>query len=494
VSIRLRLALWYAGLTSLVVIVIVAAAYVVHNRGSYEEIDRSLVSAAEHFRPELSLQGGEDENVPIALSDSSVLARLYGPDGDVLTVSPDVPFPPPIEAEQALQKDSGPAYDGILRWLPGGETFREGAFAIERDPATGDRIRLYVLSVQDAAGAPAGYVQTWASLGSLDRSMRTFRYLMLALGGTGVVAVWLGSLLIAGRALRPVATMIRTARAIAVSRGFSRRIPDPERRDELGQLASTFNEMLASLEAAYRSQQRFIADAAHELRAPLTAIQGNIELLSRMQEMPDDERAEALRYLDGEARRLSRIVGELLTLARADAGQTLDLRPLELDRLLLDVLMEVRPLATNHQLEITHLEPVIVGGDADRLKQLLLNLLDNSLKYTPAGGRITVELERTPTEAVLTVRDRGVGISAEDLPHVFERFYRADRARSHDPGGTGLGLSIAQWVIDQHSGSITLESEPGRGTSVTVRLPLLNQDLRDTAAVLSSSAVPTQPA
>lgn len=470
-SIRLRLGFWYAGLTSLVVIVIVAAAYAVHNRGSYEEIDRSLVSAAGHFRPELSPRNGTEVSAPLALSDASVLARLYGPAGEAIAVSPNVPSPPPIDALQTIRADSGPAYDGILRWLPGGENVHEGAFATEPDPATGDRIRLFVLPVQDGAGAAAGYVQTWASLGSLDRSMRTFRYLMLALGGTGVLAVWLGSLLIAGRALQPVAAMIGTARAITVSRGFSRRLPDPGRRDELGQLATTFNEMLASLEEAYRSQQRFIADAAHELRAPLTAIQGNIELLSRMREMPDEERAEALRYLDGEARRLSRIVGELLTLARADAGQTLDLLPLELDRLVLDVLMEVRPLAADHQLELTHLDPVIVEGDADRLKQLLLNLLDNSLKYTPPGGRITVELERTPTEAVFTVRDTGVGISAEDLPHVFERFYRADPARSHDPGGTGLGLSIAQWVIDQHGGTITLESEPHQGTTAVVRLP-----------------------
>jgi len=207
VSIRLRLGFWYAGLTSLVVIVIVAAAYAVHNRGSYEEIDRSLVSAAEHFRPELSPGNGREVSAPLALSDASVLVRLYGANGQALEASPAVPAPPPIDAERTLRADAGPAYDGILRSLPGGENFREGAFATDRDRTTGDRIRLFVLPVQDGGGAGVGYVQTWASLGSLDRSMRTFRYLMLALGGTGVLAVWLGSLLIAGRALRPVATM-----------------------------------------------------------------------------------------------------------------------------------------------------------------------------------------------------------------------------------------------------------------------------------------------
>ena len=490
-SIRLRLALWYAGLTSLVVIAIVVTAYVIHNRSAYEHVDQSLVNVAEHFRQELAAPPGAGLGQSTSPGDSTVLVRLYDAEGRVLAASPAVPAPPPLDAAQALREDSGPAYDGILRWLPGGETFEEGEFATAGDPASGDRIRLFVLPVDDGRGAAVGYVQTWASLGSLDRSMRTFRYLMLGLGGTGILAVWLGSLLIAGRALQPVAAMIRTARAIAASRGFSRRLPDPRRRDELGQLARTFNEMLASLEEAYRSQQRFIADAAHELRAPLTAIQGNIELLGRMREMSDEERAEGLAYLEGEARRLSRIVSELLTLARADAGQTLDLRPLELDRVLLEVLIEVRTLAADHQLELTHLEPVAIEGDVDRLKQLLMNLLDNSLKYTVAGGRITVGLERTPTEAVLTVRDTGVGIAAEDLPHVFERFYRADPARSHDPAGTGLGLSIAKWVVDQHGGTIALESQPQRGTAVVVRLPAAPQDAAGRPPVPSQARTPS---
>ena len=471
-SIRLRLALWYAGLTSLVVVAVVATAYVVHNRGAYEDVDRSLVIAAEHFRPELAARAGTDMGAPLRLDDSSVLVRLYGSDGRALAGSPAVPAAPPLDAGQTLRADGGPAYDGVLRWLPGGKKFDEGAFATERDSLSGHRVRLYVLPVGVAQGV-TGYVQTWASLASLDRSMRNFRFLMLGLGGGGVLAVWLGSLLIAGRALRPVATMIHTARAIAASRGFSRRLPEPGRRDELGQLARTFNEMLASLEEAYRSQQRFIADAAHELRAPLTAVQGNIELLARMPRMADEDRAEALAYLEGEARRLSRIVGELLTLARAEAGQTLERQPTELDKVLLDVLVELRPLAERHRLHLAHLEPVVVPGDPDRLKQLVMNLLDNSLKYTPSDGRISVRLERDSTEAVLAIRDTGIGISDGDLPHVFERFYRADPARSQNPGGTGLGLAIAKWIVEQHEGTISMESQPQQGTSVVVRLPVV---------------------
>ncbi len=473
-SIRVRLAFWYAGLTSLVVIIIGAAAYVVHSRNAYEDVDSSLVTAAQHFRFELAVDqpaNGVEPLEPVGLGDSSVSVRLYDRDGAVLETSPLVPVQPPIDAQQVLREDAGPAYDGALRWLPGGESFGEGAFATDRDAASPGRIRLYVLPVLSADGG--GFVQTWTSLATLDQSMRTFRYLMLWLAAGGIIVVWLGSLLVAGQALRPVTAMTRTARAIAVSHGFSRRITESTRRDELAELARTFNEMLASLEDAYRSQQRFVADAAHELRAPLTAIQGNIELLSQRQDMPDPERQEALAFLNDEAQRLSRIVSELLTLARADAGHTIERRPVELDRLLLEVLADLRPLAERHQVEVVHLDPVVVGGDEDRLKQLLVNLLDNSLKYTPSNGAITVRLERLQGEAVLTVRDTGAGISTEDLPHIFERFYRADPTRRRDQASTGLGLAIVKWIVDQHEGDIAVESEIGSGTAVSVRLPLL---------------------
>ena len=161
-----------------------------------------------------------------------------------------------------------------------------------------------------------------------------------------------------------------------------------------------------------------------------------------------------------------------LTLARADAGQTLELRPVELDRIVLEAVGEIGSVARNHHLELKEIEPSEVSGDADRLKQLVLNLLDNSIKYTPPQGRVFVTLKNEAGTAVLSVEDTGVGIPEEDLPHVFERFYRADKARGRDPGGSGLGLSIAAWIVDQHEGEISIDSTPALGTTVTVRLPL----------------------
>ncbi len=230
--------------------------------------------------------------------------------------------------------------------------------------------------------------------------------------------------------------------------------------------------MLASIEVAYRAQQRFISDASHELRAPLTAIQGNLELLRRHRAMPEAEREEALTEVERESTRLSRLVADLLVLARADAGVSLKCCPVDLDAVVLEAYREARHLSQGQTLTLDPFEPAGVEGDEDRLKQLLLILLDNAFKYTPATGRVTLGLHRRETDVEIVVRDTGVGIAPEDLPLVFERFYRADPARSRDPGGTGLGLPIAQWIVEQHDGTITLESELGQGTTATVLLPL----------------------
>jgi two-component system OmpR family sensor kinase len=246
----------------------------------------------------------------------------------------------------------------------------------------------------------------------------------------------------------------------------------PSHRDELGHLAQTFNNMLESLEGAYRIQERFVSDASHELRAPLTVIQGNLELLHRQQSMPEVERAEALAEAEREAARLGRLVAELLTLARADAGVVIKHNPVDLDGVVLEAFHEARQLAHGQILALEPFEPVRVDGDEDRLKQLILILLDNALKYTSAEGRVTLGLRKRDGNAEIIVQDTGVGISAEDLLHVFERFYRADPARSRDPGGTGLGLPIARWIAEQHGGRLTLSSEMGRATTAIVSLPV----------------------
>ncbi|WP_027892025.1 PAS domain S-box protein [Calidithermus chliarophilus] len=220
------------------------------------------------------------------------------------------------------------------------------------------------------------------------------------------------------------------------------------------------------------AQKRFVSDAAHELRAPLMAIQGNLQLLLRFEGIDGRERREALSDAAREAERLSRLVNDMLALARGDAGLRLRLGPVRLDRVLGEAFATLKGLGNGHRLELGPLPALTVPGDADRLKQLALQLLENALKYTPAGGTVRLELDPGEGYAEFRVSDTGVGIAPEDLPHVFERFWRADPSRSRDAGGTGLGLSIAQWIVEQHGGRIWLQSELGRGTTAFVRLPL----------------------
>ncbi len=222
------------------------------------------------------------------------------------------------------------------------------------------------------------------------------------------------------------------------------------------------------------AQKRFVGDAAHELRAPLTSIQGNLELLRRYPNMPETDRKETTEDAYREAARLGRLVNDLLALARGDAGEGLRLEPILLHELVSESLRHAQHLTKNHQFELLNLKHCTVEADHDRLQQLMLILLENAIKYTPGGGRIRVSLDCDPDWAEIRLQDTGIGISSEHLQHVFERFYRVDkgRPRGTDPGGTGLGLPIAKWIVAQHGGEIFLESEIGVGTLAIVRLKI----------------------
>jgi signal transduction histidine kinase len=222
------------------------------------------------------------------------------------------------------------------------------------------------------------------------------------------------------------------------------------------------------------AQKRFVGDAAHELRAPLTSIQGNLELLKRYPNMPENDRTETTEDAYREAARLGRLVNDLLALARGDAGEGLRLEPILLHDLVSESLRHAQHLTKKHQFELLKLNHCTVEADHDRLQQLMLILLENAIKYTPDGGWIRVSLDCDPEWAEIRVQDSGIGISREHLSQVFERFYRVDKGRSRgtDPGGTGLGLPIAKWIVAQHDGEILLESEIGVGTLAIVRLKI----------------------
>lgn len=421
-----------------------------------------------HVAAELATASSQRDQV----LDASLLLgtgiRILDRDGRVQEQSRNAASVPPIDLSSLLTSPHVHPYSAIATLAPGLHMPEDapGKFGLLTD-SQHNRLRLYVEPLADGSG----YLAATMPLSHIDRAVRGFARLMLAMALAGGLAAFGAGWLVARRALRPVASLTNAATTIAESRQFSQRVADGRGRDELGQLAHTFNVMLASLQEVYDSQVRFVSAASHELRAPLTVIQANLDLL-QAKRISESERDTAVVEASAEASRMARLVGDLLVLARADAGIPIRREAVELDRVVLEVLGEARHLARGQRLEVTDVQPAVVRGDPDRLKQLFLNLVENAIKYTPTTGQIRVGITTRGREAVVTISDTGVGISPDDLPRVFERFFRADPARSRDPGGSGLGLSIAKWVAAEHGGSIELASRLGGGTTATVRLPV----------------------
>lgn len=472
ISLRLRIAIWYGGLTGVVISLVCVYSYALHCRTRYDALDNMLQRDALHIAAELA-----DARTPLERDRTLAAFVLLGAGGRVYDArgallqdaAPRGSSAAALDPRRVLSTGTIAAYPAIAAIAPAlfSESTGVGAFTVLYD-ASGERWRAFVLPM---AGGNQ-YLAATLPMARIDRAIAGFGGLMLTCAVLASIATFLVGWLLARHALRPVAVL--TAGAIAQSRAISRRVPDHGDGDELHSLASTFNEMLGSQEDAYESQQRFIAAASHELRAPLTVVLANLELLqlAPVRGMSDDERAQAVGEAHSEAARMARLVADLLSLARADAGVPLRREPVELDRVLIDVIGELRHEMCGQQLAVAAFEPVTVQGDPDRLKQLILILLDNAIKYTAPGGSVNVSLQRDQGNAIIEVCDTGVGIAPDDLARVFERFYRADPSRSRNAGGTGLGLSIARWIAEEHEGTVALVSALGRGTTATVRMPV----------------------
>jgi signal transduction histidine kinase len=315
---------------------------------------------------------------------------------------------------------------------------------------------------------PIGHIQVARLLDNFEIFNRVLSRAVLISMGAAVASLVVLAVLTSSL-FRPLEDIASVARQITRADDLSRRVPHSNRTDEIGDLARALNQSLERLDRLFRSQQRFLADISHELRTPLTSVRGNLDLMSRFGRYDQ----ESMAVIQDEMERMSRLLGDLLLLARADTGG-LPLRqaPVELDNVLFEVYRQVSRIEKPVAVELTDVDQATVLGDEDRLKQLLLNLVDNGIKYTQPGGAVRLSLAQENNWAQLTVSDTGIGIPAEDLPHIFERFYRVDKARSRAQGGSGLGLAIAQWIVQAHGGTIQVESTPGVGTTFRVRLPL----------------------
>jgi signal transduction histidine kinase len=275
-----------------------------------------------------------------------------------------------------------------------------------------------------------------------------------------------------GQTLKPLEAITETVEQINRADDLSRRIPYlGSENDEIGNLVGSFNQTLERLEALFTSQQRLLADVSHELRTPLTVIKGNADLMRRMKSLDE----ESLTSIDQEAGRLTRLVGGLLLLAQAESGKlALNMKRVELDLLVTEVFQEMNILAGSKvHVRLNEIDQAYVNGDRDRLKQVFINLVANAIQYTPPGGDVFLSLQVIGEQARVICRDTGPGIPAEDLPHIFERFYRAEKSRTRrETTGFGLGLSIANWIVERHGGRIEVNSQEGKGTTFAIWLPL----------------------
>jgi two-component system OmpR family sensor kinase len=335
-------------------------------------------------------------------------------------------------------------------------------------------VHLRVLNVPlQAGGRPVGTLQVAASMTMVDTTRQSLVQTILVIALAAIFFAAALSWFFIGQALSPLVDITKSALRISGTDDLSQRIPPrgPE-NDEMGRLVTTFNNTLGRLEQLFTSQQRFLADVSHDLRTPLTVIKGNVDLMRRMKHVDE----ESLDNIEDEADRLTRMVGDLLLEAQAESGKLpLHFAPVEMDTLLLEVFKEMRILARERvQIKLPEIDQILINGDRDRLKQVLINLIANAIKYTPQGGEVVLSLGKVGDNARLIVRDTGLGIPAEDLPHIFERFYRAEKSRSRSKaGGFGLGLSIAYWIVNHHGGQIEVDSAEGKGTTFCIYLPLL---------------------
>ena len=350
-------------------------------------------------------------------------------------------------------------------------------YATERGKKPAMRVAAQTIT----AGSRRYTVRVAEPLHEFQESRERFESILLSLAAAALLLAALGGFWLSRRALAPVDQITGEARRITIS-SLETRLNPPAARDELHRLVLTLNEMLERLDGAVKRIVQFTADASHELRAPLTLIQTAAEYSLR-RERTRDELLEAMRTIARESGRTSRLVDDLLLLARADSGEGASaLARLDLCGSARDAGEQAAILAEPRNIGVTvdiPAEPVLVDGDEAALSRLWITLLDNAVKYTNSGGQIRFELTTAGGQAEASVTDTGVGIAADDLPHIFDRFWRADQVRSRSAGGAGLGLAIAQWIVQRHHGSITVRSEPGSGSRFTVRLPLIcKEELR----------------
>lgn len=458
-SIRLRLTLLYSGILALTLVTFSLILYVTQARTILHESKKALAKRADFYINGPLAHRSLDKLPPPPPSRFGSFFQIRALDGELLERSPNLGdsliLPLSQEGLQALQQ---------------GETW------VEIKTIETERILIHnQLFTPEGDSAPL-ILQAATSLADQDRDLNSLGQILLIGSSLAIFGAFGIGWLTAGVTLRPINRLRQTAQAIGAERDFGRRVDYSGPNDEIGQLVTTFNNMLVELQSAYvqveetlQAQRRFVADASHELRTPLTTLRGNIGLLQRDPPISAEDKADVLADMVDETERLMRLVNDLLVLARADAGRLLHEEPVALKPLLEDVCHQVKLLAPHRTIINQSTLETTIFADVDALRQVLLVLFDNALNHTPSETAITLNTSLNNGHVSIQVSDNGPGITPEHLPHIFDRFYRGDTARSSP--GAGLGLAIASELVQAQRGTVTVDSQVGQGCTFTLTFP-----------------------
>jgi two-component system, OmpR family, sensor kinase len=459
---RVRLTLWYGSALATVLIIFSIVLYAITARNLRDAVDQSLEETAATAVRSLEDRGflpliDEEE----LLSQFPELARIdkffqiFSPSGTITIRSPNI------------KQHEVPLSRAALEATFKGQTIFESAKYPNEPP-------LRLISVPIIYRGNLLYiVQVGTSMESIEDTLRRFLVLLIVAIPIALAVSLAGGWFLAGRALRPVDAITLAAQRIAAG-DLSQRLSVLDSPDEIGRLAGTFNDMIGRLDASFRQIRQFTSDASHELRTPLTVMKGETELVLRRPRPLEDYQTVLESNLE-EIDRMTHIVDELLFLSRADMGEVkMESLPVALESLVEDIYRQATLLGQDRNVEVVlgTVMPAVVQGDELRLRELLLNLVENAVKYSHPGGKVEVSLLNDGQQARLSVTDHGIGIAKDDHKRIFDRFFRTDEARAHTKKGTGLGLAICAWIAESHKGRVEVQSDVGQGSTFTVVLPL----------------------
>jgi heavy metal sensor kinase len=457
-SLRLRLSL---GITAVLVVFFAGVGvveYRVLHRAFVREIDYTLGMRGNVLVHEVLAAAANGRLVdfsqvhldaaPFQGASPNVYAEVCGADGQVLLRSRNLagnalPVPQPLPTEQTVH------------------TVRLG----------GEEVRVLTTPIVDAQRRQVGSLVLGSSLEVMDAAVLRATQVLILTRAVELALTLAVTLLLLSRGLAPLRRVAETAERIIASGDVSQRVETDRAEDEVGRIATSFNEVVAKIESLLLAQKRLLADTSHELRNPLTVVRTNVDFLAK--DLDAATRQEVAEETEREIRRMIALVEDLMALSKAESTQPVRMEPVRLDRLAREAVERLLPLAGGRAIDLLESEArPVVRGDEDRLRQVLINLITNAIRYTDPGGRIEVGVERRDGNGVVVVRDNGIGIAAEHLPHLFDRFYRVDSARSRSTGGSGLGLAIVKAIVDAHGGRVEVESRVGEGSAFRVRIPL----------------------